>query len=78
MQDKEGSGQGGSDKEGQGQDNLNNRNRRTTIVLVGIVICMGGLAFAAVPLYEIFCQVTGYGGTPQLASACPTRCWTVR
>ena len=26
---------------------------------------MVGLSFAAVPLYQMFCQVTGYGGTPQ-------------
>jgi cytochrome c oxidase assembly protein subunit 11 len=26
---------------------------------------MVGMAFAAVPLYELFCQVTGYGGTTQ-------------
>ena len=28
---------------------------------------MGGMAYAAVPLYELFCQVTGYGGTTQRA-----------
>ncbi len=30
---------------------------------------MLGLGYASVPLYRIFCQVTGYGGTPQIASA---------
>jgi cytochrome c oxidase assembly protein subunit 11 len=30
---------------------------------------MIGLAYAAVPLYRIFCQVTGYGGTTQAADA---------
>ncbi len=30
---------------------------------------MVGMAFAAVPLYQLFCQVTGYGGTTQQAEA---------
>ena len=32
---------------------------------------MVGMAFASVPLYRLFCQVTGFGGTPQLAEAAP-------
>ena len=28
---------------------------------------MLGLSFAAVPLYKLFCQVTGYGGTPLIS-----------
>jgi len=32
---------------------------------------MVGMAFAAVPLYALFCQVTGYGGTTQRADAAP-------
>lgn len=34
---------------------------------LGLAVAMGGMAFAAVPLYEVFCQVTGYAGTPQRA-----------
>lgn len=34
---------------------------------------MLGAAFASVPLYKIFCQVTGYGGTTQRAESAPTR-----
>jgi cytochrome c oxidase assembly protein subunit 11 len=30
---------------------------------------MVGLAFASVPLYRLFCQVTGFGGTTQRAEA---------
>ena len=46
-------------------------NRRMAVVL-GLVVCgMVGLSFAAVPLYRFFCQVTGYGGTPQIADAVP-------
>jgi cytochrome c oxidase assembly protein subunit 11 len=36
--------------------------------LVGLVAAMVGLSFAAVPLYRIFCQATGYNGTPQRAA----------
>ncbi|MCB1513122.1 MAG: cytochrome c oxidase assembly protein, partial [Hyphomicrobiaceae bacterium] len=34
---------------------------------------MVGMAFAAVPLYSIFCQVTGYGGTTRQAQAAPDK-----
>jgi len=30
---------------------------------------MAGLSFAAVPLYRMFCQATGYGGTPQIGAS---------
>ena len=39
--------------------------------LVGLVVGMLGLSYAAVPLYKIFCQVTGYAGTTQRAKAAP-------
>lgn len=32
---------------------------------LGIVLGMGGLAYASVPLYDLFCRITGYGGTTQ-------------
>lgn len=47
---------------------MNGRERRTRItaaVLVGVVAGMVGLSFASVPLYRMFCQATGYGGTPK-------------
>jgi cytochrome c oxidase assembly protein subunit 11 len=37
--------------------------------LAAIVIGMVGLSFASVPLYKLFCSVTGYGGTPQIGLA---------
>lgn len=45
----------------------------TTIVVscVALVAGMLGLSYAAVPLYEMFCRVTGYGGTTQRAEAAP-------
>lgn len=42
--------------------------RLTALVLAGVVAGMTGLAFASVPLYRLFCQVTGYGGTPRVAA----------
>ena len=36
-----------------------------------LVAAMVGLAFASVPLYRMFCQVTGFGGTPQRAEKAP-------
>ncbi|MGJ8529766.1 cytochrome c oxidase assembly protein [Maritalea sp.] len=43
----------------------NPNNRKLAIVLVLVVASMVGLAYAAVPIYKIFCQVTGYGGITQ-------------
>lgn len=48
------------------------RNLRTLMMLVGVVAFMTGLAYASVPLYRLFCQVTGYGGTPQRADSAPS------
>ena len=50
-----------------------NRNRLTALITVGVVVGMTGLSFAAVPLYKMFCSLTGYGGTTQVAtSGAPT------
>ncbi|CAD7337614.1 cytochrome c oxidase assembly protein [Sphingomonadales bacterium 56] len=45
------------------------RNRRTLVVMAGVGLAMLGLGFASVPLYRIFCQQTGFGGTTQRAAA---------
>ena len=45
-----------------------NKKRLTPIVLVTIFLLMLGLSFAAVPLYELFCKVTGFAGTTQNAT----------
>lgn len=44
---------------------------RTALFLVLLVFSMTGLAFASVPLYRIFCQVTGFNGTPLRAASAP-------
>ncbi len=47
------------------------RNARTGLALSLVACAMVGLAFASAPLYRLFCQVTGYGGTTQVAEAAP-------
>jgi len=39
-------------------------DNRVAFKLVGLVAVMLSLSFAAIPLYDWFCRVTGYGGTP--------------
>lgn len=47
------------------------RNRITVLALLGVVGAMAGLDIAAVPLYRLFCAVTGYNGTTQRAERAP-------
>lgn len=47
------------------------KNRKVAGRAVLFVLFMIGLAYASVPLYRIFCQVTGFGGTPMRADAAP-------
>src|SRR4051794_34905004 len=48
-----------------------NRNKTTVLLLGAVILGMAGLSFASVPLYRLFCQVTGYGGTTQRAASAP-------
>ena len=43
----------------------------TPIILAGIFFIMLSLSFAAVPLYNLFCRVTGFGGTTQISKNIP-------
>ena len=47
---------------------LEQRNRRLGAIGVLAALAMLGLGFAAVPLYDMFCRVTGFGGTTQVAT----------
>jgi cytochrome c oxidase assembly protein subunit 11 len=47
------------------------KNTRTAIIVFAVVFGMLGLSFAAVPLYRLFCQVTGFGGTTMVADSAP-------
>lgn len=49
------------------------RNRRVAVVLGGVVAGMIGLSFASVPLYSLFCRVTGFGGTTMVATKAADR-----
>jgi len=49
------------------------KNKNSVALLcAALVILMTGAAFAAVPLYRLFCQVTGFDGTVKKAEAAPT------
>jgi len=47
------------------QPSLSGKNRRSALMAGLLGLGMLGLGFAAVPLYEVFCRVTGYAGTTQ-------------
>ena len=47
------------------------KKKLTQLVLAGIFVLMLGLSYASVPLYEIFCRVTGFGGPTQVANNAP-------
>jgi len=42
-------------------------SKRIVLSCVAVVALMVGMAYAAVPLYDLFCRVTGYGGTTGVA-----------
>ncbi|MEL0021429.1 MAG: cytochrome c oxidase assembly protein [Rickettsiales bacterium] len=46
---------------------LGRKNRRLMAVLGTVAVGMVGLSYAAVPLYDLFCRVTGFAGTTQVA-----------
>ncbi len=46
---------------------LRDRKIRTGLMALGLAVGMTGLGYASVPLYRMFCQVTGFGGTTQKA-----------
>lgn len=47
------------------------KNRRMGLIVVATVVGMIALSFAAVPLYSLFCRMTGFDGTPLRAAALP-------
>jgi len=49
------------------------RRARTAWIAASVALFMVAASFAAVPLYDLFCKVTGFGGTTQVASKAPTR-----
>ena len=49
------------------------RDGAVALICGAIVVGMVGMSFAAVPLYRLYCQVTGYAGTTQRAETLPTQ-----
>ena len=47
------------------------KKKLTPLILSGIFVLMLGLSYAAVPLYDLFCRVTGFGGTTQISNNAP-------
>src|SRR5688500_18485735 len=47
---------------------LQQKNCRVALIFVCVAAAMLGLGYAAVPLYDLFCRVTGFGGTTQVAT----------
>lgn len=45
--------------------------QRTALICAAVVTGMLGLSYASAPLYRMFCQLTGFGGTPQTAAGAP-------
>lgn len=43
--------------------------RKTVLQLLSVILVMGSLAWASVPLYDLFCRVTGWGGATNVADA---------
>ena len=54
-----------------GKDQRDKTNNRLLAVVAVVAMSMVGLAYASVPLYKLFCQVTGFGGTTQIATQAP-------
>lgn len=47
---------------------LQQRNRKVAVFALAIAAAMLALGYASVPLYRLFCQITGFGGTTQRVS----------
>jgi cytochrome c oxidase assembly protein subunit 11 len=55
------------------QARIARNNRRLAAGVFAVVAGMVGVSFAAVPLYDLFCRVTGYNGTVQIGGRAPDR-----
>ncbi len=53
------------------QNAIKTQNRRVMVIISFVGLLMLSLSFASVPLYDIFCRVTGFGGTTQVALSAP-------
>ncbi|WP_432280439.1 cytochrome c oxidase assembly protein [Tropicimonas omnivorans] len=58
----------GTGADGMGKHRMDPK-QKTAAIAVGVIVFMGSMAWAAVPMYNLFCRVTGYGGTTATAEA---------
>eukprot|EP01104_Vermistella_antarctica_P020252 TRINITY_DN8598_c0_g1_i1.p1 TRINITY_DN8598_c0_g1~~TRINITY_DN8598_c0_g1_i1.p1 ORF type:complete len:385 (+),score=38.72 TRINITY_DN8598_c0_g1_i1:169-1323(+) len=63
---QEGGGGGGS---GGARAKLRNKNMKLLQNVIGVIVVTLGMSYASVPLYRLFCQQYGYGGTVQTATS---------
>jgi len=47
------------------ENDRDQKNRKVALICTAVFCTMVGVSFASVPLYDLFCRVTGYGGTTQ-------------
>jgi len=45
------------------------RNKRLALYMLSVALATLGVSYASVPLYKLFCQATGFGGTTQRVDA---------
>ena len=50
---------------------MTDKKKLTPLALISIFFLMLALSFASVPLYDLFCRVTGFGGTTQVSKTAP-------
>lgn len=53
------------------ETSLKDANTKTLLIALGMVFAMAMLVVASVPLYQMFCQATGYGGSTNVAEYAP-------
>jgi len=52
-------------------EEVSRKNARMGLTVLGVVLGMAALSYASVPLYDMFCRVTGFGGTTQVSETLP-------
>lgn len=50
---------------------ISRKNAKLGLTVLAVVMGMAALSYASVPLYNLFCRVTGFGGTTQVSDALP-------
>lgn len=53
------------------EKDIQKKNKRVVLIIVGVLVAMIGVSFASVPLYRLFCQVTGLDGTMRIGGEAP-------